>query len=134
MAVKSNDNKSVSSESVLDALACGLGLSIPSIVDAEFGVFAALRFRLAIPAHQYLPHLERILAQLGYTSIQEYLGERMYQQWTRRHQGKHSKEDEEADYDGDEEEDEIVEYSHDDYEENEGDDEYEDNYEGIDNM
>lgn len=51
------------------------------MLTAEVEIFAALKFDLQIPEHEFFPHFERIINNLEYSNIQEYLGERMYRQW-----------------------------------------------------
>lgn len=98
----------------MDALACRLGVVIQSILDAEFGVFAALQFRLDVPTQYYLPHLERILAQIGYTGIQEYLGERMYLEWIHHHDSSQNQRLELEEEENEDDENLLFYYSNDD--------------------
>lgn len=55
-------------------------LSIKNLLDAEWGVFAALRFTLHATPLQVAFHFRRLLKSLG-LSPREYLGEIMWEQW-----------------------------------------------------
>lgn len=81
LAVKAHDLKDVDYGKLMAVLGKQLGVSIVSLVRMEFPVFAGLRFDLHLPQSEYLPHLERILVDLPFSNLQEYLGERMYQHW-----------------------------------------------------
>ncbi len=84
LAAKSNsDPTDLSYFLLLSTLSEQLTIPMSDIVSTEFLVFAALQFDLFPPQHEYLPHLERILAVLDYSNVQEYLGERMYSIWKR---------------------------------------------------
>ncbi len=95
--MKVNDSKDTNFGIVLSSLSKHLDLSIKDILDTEFFVFTALEFSLHISQEEYIPHFERIFNYLGnnsvfrtfysklieFSNIQEYLGERMYNIWTR---------------------------------------------------
>lgn len=83
LAAKANDAKDTRFGTLLRALGDQLDILVADIVAAEFPVLAALHFDLFPGQAEYLPHLERILASLDYSNIQEYLGERMYLLWKR---------------------------------------------------
>lgn len=84
LAVKVNDSRHVVISNVLEELCKRLDLRDPQqIIDHEFAVFAALKFSLHLPQHEYLPHFERIFSHLEFDSFQEYLGEKMYQTWSK---------------------------------------------------
>lgn len=51
------------------------------IIDYEFVVLAKLAFKLQLGEKYFGVHLNRILNLFNYSNLQEYLGERMYQQW-----------------------------------------------------
>jgi hypothetical protein len=75
-----HDSKEVPSQ-VIAALSRKFGETKVAILKMEFRVFAGMRFSLHTPQHDYVPHLERILVDLPFSNLQEYLGERMYQLW-----------------------------------------------------
>lgn len=81
LAAKVNDAKDTAFGALLRALGDQLDLVQGDIVAAEFPVLAALHFDLFPGQQEYLPHLERILASLDYSNIQEYIGEKMYLLW-----------------------------------------------------
>lgn len=80
LAAKASDYLVKDISQVLNSLCRNFGISKKSLIlKMEFSVFAGLRFDLHILQGDYLPHLERILVDLPYSNLQEYLGERMYQ-------------------------------------------------------
>lgn len=81
LAVKVLHDPKDTSARVISALSRQFGESKAAILRMEFRVFAGLRFCLHLPQHDYVPHLERILIDLPFSNIHEYLGERMYQMW-----------------------------------------------------
>ncbi|PJF16876.1 hypothetical protein PSACC_03311 [Paramicrosporidium saccamoebae] len=81
LAAKATDTKSVDYGMLLGRLASDLGVARRELVELEFGVLSGLHFRLQIPEREYGAHLERILSQLDYSNLQEYLGERMHESW-----------------------------------------------------
>ena len=84
LALKVNDSRNIVVGDVLDELCRRLNLPDPQqIVNNEFAVFAALKFSLHLPQREYLPHFERIFSHLEFDTFQEYLGEKMYQSWSR---------------------------------------------------
>jgi len=83
LATKANDSKDTDLRALIALLSEHLDVCRTDVVAAEFPVLAALHFDLFPPAHEYLPHMERILVSLDYSNIQEYLGERMYIIWKR---------------------------------------------------
>ena len=80
-AAKATDSKAVNYKRLLDRLAQELAVSRAACVELEFTVLAALAFRLQLPESHYSGHVDRILALLDYSNLQEYLGERQYQNW-----------------------------------------------------
>jgi hypothetical protein len=50
-----------------------LCITAKEIRDNEFPSFVALEFSLHLPKEEYMAHLERIIAQLDFYSVQEYL-------------------------------------------------------------
>ena len=85
VAVKAHDLKDVDYKMLMKVLAKRLVISTASLVRMEFPVFAGLRFDLHLPQSDYLPHLERILVDLPFSNLQEYLGEKMYQLWKKKY-------------------------------------------------
>lgn len=83
LAIKVNDSRNVVIADVLEELCRRLHLPDPQqIINHEFAVFAALKFSLHLPQHEYMPHFERIFSHLEFDTFQEYLGERMYHLWS----------------------------------------------------
>jgi hypothetical protein len=50
-----------------------LGVSSKELREQEFSVFVSLEFSLHIPRDEYMPHLERLIWQLDFNSLQDYL-------------------------------------------------------------
>lgn len=50
-----------------------LGVSSKELREKEFKVFVSLEFSLHIAREDYMPHLERLISQLDYNSLQDYL-------------------------------------------------------------
>lgn len=83
LAAKATDAKTTDYKRLFNRLSAGLSVSRRMLVDLEFSVLAALSFRLQVPESQFGSHLTRILTRLDYSNLQEYVGERMYQNWQR---------------------------------------------------
>ena len=81
LATKATDSKAADYARLLDRLATDLSVDRRELIELEFGVLAALHFQLQTPEREYGPHLVRILHQLDYSNLQEYLGERMHDIW-----------------------------------------------------
>lgn len=81
LAVKAHDLKDVHYGMLMEVLGKRLGVTKGTLVRMEFPVLAALRFDLHLPQSEFVPHLERILVDLPFSNVHEYLGERMYQHW-----------------------------------------------------
>lgn len=81
LAVKATDSKSTDYGQLIGKLTHELSVSRKELLEIEFGVLAALKFRLQVPQVQFTGHLRRILDQQDFSNLQEYLGERMYQLW-----------------------------------------------------
>ena len=73
LASKINDSKDVNYASLLRSLEKDLWITQKEIREHEFEIFVRLDFDLHIPQEDYLPHLERLVSQLDYYSVQEYL-------------------------------------------------------------
>ena len=50
-----------------------LGIPAKEIRDQEFSTFALLEFHLNIPQDEFMPHFDRLLYELDYNNMQEYL-------------------------------------------------------------
>ena len=84
LAAKVNDSRSLDFGAIRRMLSERLSLrDAHSLIRHEFAVFAALKFTLHLPQSEYMPHFERIIGSLEYDNFQEYLGERMFQVWSR---------------------------------------------------
>lgn len=84
LAAKVNDSRSIDYHALRLALTERIQLRDPTVlVKHEFAVFAALKFTLHLRQQEYMPHFERIIGSLEYDTFQEYLGERMFQVWSR---------------------------------------------------
>jgi hypothetical protein len=81
LAAKATDSKATDYARLLDRMAAVLPVDRRELVELEFGVLAALHFKLQISEREYGAHLMRILYQLDYSNLQEYLGERMHDNW-----------------------------------------------------
>jgi hypothetical protein len=68
---------------LIQALSETLEIPVADIMRAEFSVLVTLSFSIYIPHSEYLPHFERIFSELEYCNFQEYLGEKMYNLWTK---------------------------------------------------
>jgi hypothetical protein len=68
---------------LIKALSSFLELPSADVLRAEFSVFVSLSFSIYVPHFEYLPHFERIFSDLEYCNFQEYLGEKMYNLWTK---------------------------------------------------
>lgn len=81
LAAKATDARSIQYGALLNHMSTGLLISRQEVVDLEFAVFAALKFQLQVSEAQFGGHLERILTAMDYSNLQEYLGERMFDNW-----------------------------------------------------
>lgn len=88
LACKANDDQTKIFTRLMEEYEEKLGIIRQEIVEAEFPILIALGFDLLISQREFQPHLERILGQLDYANIQEYLGERMYHKWLNNTQNK----------------------------------------------
>jgi hypothetical protein len=78
--VKPNKRSNNMFASLLEFFTQEWSLSIKNLLDAEWGVFAALRFSLHATPLQVAFHFRRLLKSLA-LSPREYLGEVMWEQW-----------------------------------------------------
>lgn len=83
LSAKICDIKESDISRLLDYLSVAFQVSPTDILKAEFPVFVSLCFSVYIPPFEYLPHFERIFSDLDFCNFQEYLGERMYNVWTK---------------------------------------------------
>jgi hypothetical protein len=81
LAVKAHDLKSIDFAQLVRSMSRLLNILPGSVTRSEFPVFASLHFELHLSQDDYVPHLERILIDLPYSNLQEYLGERMFNLW-----------------------------------------------------
>jgi hypothetical protein len=68
---------------LLNILSSLLHIPKSDILRSEFSVFLSLAFSIHLSPLEYLPHFERIFSDLEYCNFQEYLGEKMYNLWTK---------------------------------------------------
>lgn len=83
LAAKSCDYRDEELDLLLKSTCHRLRINKHDIIRTEFSVFATLSFSLHLSSFEYLPHFERIFADLNYCNYQEYLGEKMYSLWSR---------------------------------------------------
>lgn len=81
LASKATDLKNVDYHRLIEVIGQAMAVTKKRLLELEFAVFAALSFRLQISDQEFGGHLVRLLTLLDYSNLQEYLGERMYQNW-----------------------------------------------------
>ncbi|KAJ9062958.1 hypothetical protein DSO57_1004905 [Entomophthora muscae] len=77
LATKVNEHKR-KLEGFLDAIDKYLDVSEKEVRAIEFATFAELEFNLFLPKSEFIPHLERILRELGKSDIESYVEKRTF--------------------------------------------------------
>ncbi|KAI0242253.1 hypothetical protein L0F63_002684, partial [Massospora cicadina] len=71
LAIKINEHKR-KLEGFMDAVDKHFDVSERELRGGEFATFAELEFNLLLPENEFIPHLERILKDLGQSDIENY--------------------------------------------------------------